>query len=186
MSSFTRTTRIPKWLRFLHGRAISISDLICIYGFGITISLCLMIFGHFWIMWIPWFKQVLLFLIIFSITSGIPASLMPEVKEYYYLNTWLKYLMPLLHIIEPLGLWWIFNNGFFSYAFITTYTIGLTYLLILHWEKKTHSIISLLSLCVGIFIVFFILKFSNILFLIILFYMIRMLWCYSAKYGTVY
>jgi hypothetical protein len=175
-----RSFRVPLILQPFHGRDISVWGLVLVYGFGLGMTIALFVLGNEYFNWLPLWKKILLFGVILDMAAGIPANLTAAVKEYYLFHPRLQKIFPLLHFIQPLLLYFIFMNGSFFYGFLYLYAAGAAYFLPLVVGRHLRNTIALLSISLGAFLLMFVFKINNFLFLVSLLYMTKLILCFSG------
>jgi hypothetical protein len=175
-----RSFRVPMILRPFHGRDISVWGLVLVYGFGLGMTIALLVLGNEYFDWLPLWKKILLFVVILDNAVGIPAHLTAAVKEYYLFHPRMQKFFPLLHFIQPLLLYFIFMNGSFFYGFLYLYVAGVAFFLPLILGRNLRNTIAVLSFSLGAFLLMFVFKIHNFLFFISLLYMTKLILCFSG------
>lgn len=133
--------KIPKAFHELFGEEQIKAELLIIIVFAVFSFLALLIgTQEEWIN-LPWYKMVLLFLLLLDILGGVAANLSAGTNQYYLNKPGKRWIFIAIHI-QPFLFAWIFQSDFLTAFLVWAYTIGSSAIINLLQGKEYQRILA--------------------------------------------
>lgn len=115
--------KIPKALHELFGEEQIKSELIITIVFSVVGSLVVIIGTQAEWVGLPWYKTILLFILLLDIIGGVVANLSAGTNDYYLNHPKKRWIFIAIHI-QPFIFAWIFQFDYLAAFMVWAFTIG--------------------------------------------------------------
>jgi len=174
--------KIPKALHELFGEEQIKTELIIIIAFALVSFLALIVGTQEEWMGLPWYKTVLLFILLLDILGGVAANLSKGTNQYYLNSPKKRWIFISIHI-QPFLFAWIFQSDFMAAFMVWAYTIGASAMINLLQGKDYQRILAASLLGFGI-LIFMLLPFDlpKVIAIIYTLYMFKLIFGFALDH----
>ncbi len=170
--------KIPKLLHEIHGEVTTLSSLVFIYTIAIVAAISIYFYSNSFgfIFW----KQLLLLLLTLDIAGGVVANSTKSTREYYDKQPKLRVTFIILHVLQPLALWAIFQNNFVSISAVYAYTLFSCLFINSIKNYDNRKRIAFLLTIIGILFLILLSSSIGILEILLVLYMVKLIFGFSV------
>ena len=142
-----REIEVPKILHEIHGEKTTLLNFILTYLVGISIGLIVILSLR--NNELPIWKIILVFIVYIDVAGGVISNLSSSTNQYYQKRKILNLLFPILHVIQPLIMLFVFPKDYKYLIFIAVYTISFSYILKLLRKAEDQQSIASVAVIFG-------------------------------------
>jgi hypothetical protein len=117
-------TRIPGFLRPIHGESATVFDVALVYVVGAVFGVLALVFAYSRVESLPLWKAAVLFVVAADVSGGATACFSAGMGAYYEARPVLRWAFIFMHFIEPGLLFLLFDGRLGYWLFLYVYTVA--------------------------------------------------------------